>query len=288
MSVYHKLYIGVLTSIVLIITVLLINQGYSYYFTGMEDRFFHQDHNFLKPSGPMGHGLGIFGSLFMVIGVIIYVVRKRARWMMRMGRLKYWLEFHIFLCTMGPIMVLFHSAFKFGGLVAISFWSMVAVFLSGIIGRFIYIQIPRSIEGRELTLAEVREMKTNIGEILRNDFHFDDASYNIIIDSVKKKIGLYQNNLIKRYYSNYQNDRRSLKAVKKVLRKNNTPSPDYKKVITLVKNDISINRKIERLVTMQNLFKYWHVIHMPFALVMLVIMIIHVAVTIVFGYRWIF
>ena len=53
-------------------------------------------------------------------------------------------------------------------------------------------------------------------------------------------------------------------------------------------NEISLNRKIDRLDTMQNLFKYWHVAHLPFALVMLIIMIIHVAVTIAFGYRWIF
>ena len=56
----------------------------------------------------------------------------------------------------------------------------------------------------------------------------------------------------------------------------------------LVKNEISINRRIERLQIMQNLFKYWHVAHLPFALVMLIIMVIHVAVTIVFGYKWIF
>ena len=70
--------------------------------------------------------------------------------------------FHIFLCTLGPILVLFHTSYKFGGLVVISFWSMVAVFLSGIIGRFIYIQIPRTIEGRELSLNEIREMKSDV------------------------------------------------------------------------------------------------------------------------------
>jgi hypothetical protein len=59
-------------------------------------------------------------------------------------------------------------------------------------------------------------------------------------------------------------------------------------VLDLVKNEISLNRRIERLTLMQNMFKYWHVAHLPFALVMLVIMVIHVAVTIVFGYRWIF
>jgi hypothetical protein len=58
--------------------------------------------------------------------------------------------------------------------------------------------------------------------------------------------------------------------------------------MALVKNDITLNRRIERLDTMQNLFKYWHVAHFPFAVVMFIIMIIHVGVTILFGYRWIF
>ncbi len=48
------------------------------------------------------------------------------------------------------------------------------------------------------------------------------------------------------------------------------------------------NRRIERLDIMQNLFRYWHVAHLPFALVMLIIMVIHVGVTLLFGYRWIF
>ena len=39
---------------------------------------------------------------------------------------------------------------------------------------------------------------------------------------------------------------------------------------------------------MQKLFKYWHVIHMPFAIIMLIVVVIHVAVTLAFGYKWIF
>ena len=66
------------------------------------------------------------------------------------------------------------------------------------------------------------------------------------------------------------------------------PKGEYKNLLSLVKHEITLNRRIERLDTMQNLFKYWHVAHLPFALVMLIIMVIHVGVTIVFGYRWIF
>ena len=62
----------------------------------------------------------------------------------------------------------------------------------------------------------------------------------------------------------------------------------YRILERLVNDDIILNRKIERLDIMQNMFKYWHVAHLPFALVMLIIMIIHVGITIIFGYRWIF
>ena len=183
----HRIYISILSIIVLLALAAIINKGYTYYKISMEERFFHPDHMMLKPSGLLGHGMGILGSLFMILGVSLYMARKRYRIFSRLGFLKHWLEFHIFLCTLGPILVLFHTSFKFGGIVAISFWSMVAVFLSGIIGRFIYIQIPRTIEGRELSLSEVRGMKGDIGDALRSSTQLDEASQKVIADSIKVK-----------------------------------------------------------------------------------------------------
>ena len=284
----HRIYIFGLSFIVLIILVAIGYKGFSYYNIGLEERFFHPDHLMLKPSGILGHGMGIIGSLFIIMGVFLYMARKRYRIFSRIGVLKYWLEFHIFLCTLGPILVLYHTSFKFGGIVAISFWSMVAVFLSGVAGRFIYLQIPRTIEGQELSLNEVRGMKTDIGEILNDSLHLDEESYNIIVNSIKNKVELYHKNYFVRYIRKYSDDLRTIRKVKAVLKKNKLTTEQHKQVLDLVKNDISLNRKIERLLTMQKMFEYWHVAHLPFALVMLVIMVIHVGVTIVFGYRWIF
>jgi hypothetical protein len=216
------------------------------------------------------------------------MLRKRMRILSRLGILKHWLEFHIFLCTLGPILVLFHTSFKFGGIVAVSFWSMVAVFLSGIVGRFIYIQIPRSIEGRELTLNEVREMKINLGEILSTSFRLDEWSYTMILESARKKTGLRDGSQFWYYTKSFFQDFAAIRKIKRILKKNNLNRTEKKQVLRLVSNEISLNRKIDRLLFMQNLFKYWHVAHLPFAIIMLIVMIIHVAVTIVFGYRWIF
>jgi hypothetical protein len=284
----HKIFISLLVTIVLITFVFLLIMGMSYYRISIEERFYHPAHNLLKPSGILGHGMGIIGSFFMIIGMISYMARKRYRFLSRVGLLKHWLEFHIFLCTLGPILVLFHTAFKFGGLVAISFWSMVAVFLSGVIGRFIYIQIPHSIEGRELSLNEVRDLKSNAAEIIKNSYNMDEESYSIITDSLKKKVELYHKNAIVRYMRKYFEDHRSVYAVRRVLKENNLPKAEYKQLLELIKDDIMLNRRVERLDYMQNLFKYWHVAHLPFALVMLIVMIVHVGVTILFGYRWIF
>jgi hypothetical protein len=287
-STSHRIYIGFLSAIVVFSFFAVAYYGFSYYKLEIVDRVYDDGHSLFKPSGAFGHSYGILGSLFMISGMLSYMARKRFRSLSRLGVLKHWLEFHIFLCTLGPLLVLFHTAFKFGGLVAISFWSMVAVFLSGVIGRFIYLQIPRSIEGRELSLSEIRDMKGDVAEILRTSYNLDEESFNIIVESVKKKVGVYQNNAFVRYIKNRSEDRRSVRMVKKVLVNNKLPRAEYRKILKLVEEEITINRRIDRLDTMQSLFKYWHVAHLPFALVMLIVMVIHVAVTIVFGYRWIF
>jgi hypothetical protein len=58
--------------------------------------------------------------------------------------------------------------------------------------------------------------------------------------------------------------------------------------VKLIKNEMALSSRIGRLQTMQKLFRYWHVAHLPFAIVMIVIMLIHVAVTVAFGNKWIF
>lgn len=263
----HKIYLTILTSIVVASTAYMIYTGWSYYQTDLTERFYHEDYKALKPSGSIGHGIGIFGSLFIIVGVASYMARKRYRFMSRWGLLKHWLEFHIFLCTLGPILVLFHTSFKFGGLVAISFWSMVAVFLSGIAGRFIYLQIPRTIEGRQLSLNEVKDLKSNFSKVLEENYQFDTS----ISEDIENAV---ENN--------------ELRKVKKLLKEAHTKKSDRKKVLKFAKNEITLNKRIARLTKMQKLFEYWHVVHLPFALIMLVIMIIHIGVAIAFGYTWIF
>ena len=279
----HTIYVWTMVLIIIAVTIYLSSVGISYYQTPMEERYFHPQNDWFKPSGAMGHGLGIVGTLMIVFGVAIYIARKRYNFLARYIRLKYLLEFHIFLCTLGPILVLFHTTFKFGGVVSIAFWSMVMVVLSGVVGRFIYIQIPRTIEGRELGLSEVKEMKNKLAESLVSKFaNLNDPSLQKVMDTINTE--RTSGGLVANYFAN----KKIIRKVSKLLKINAMSREDRQSVLALIKQEQSLAQKITRLETMQRLFKYWHVVHLPFALIMLVIVVIHVIVTLALGYKWIF
>ncbi len=289
-KIQHNLYISffVITGIIALVSILYF--GFDYYSTPIEERFFNSAHTELKPNGIIGHGLGIIGSLMMLLGVATYMIRKRIKKFTRIGVLKHWLEFHIFLCSVGPMLVLFHTAFKFGGIVAISFWSMVAVVASGVIGRFIYIQIPRTIQGSELSLTEIKQENQAYTNKLRSDYKLSESIISEVENIVNiehiKEINFKQ--LIPFYFKELFNNRKKLGNLKSNLSAGNVNHENINSILKISRKKILLARRISMLRIMQKLFKYWHVAHLPFAIVMLVIMLVHVGVAIAFGYTWIF
>jgi hypothetical protein len=156
-------------------------------------------------------------------------------------------------------MILFHTSFKFGGIVSVGFWSMAIVWASGVIGRFFYLQIPRTIEGRELSLLEVQEIKEKFDVELLEKYNINFSE--ISTDKISR-----------------------LKSISK-----NISGKDFRKIKKLIKDEEKIVRRIARLDKMKNIFNYWHFAHLPFALIMIIILLIHVVVVSFWlGYKWIF
>jgi hypothetical protein len=270
----HFIYILAMVLIVVAATAYFGCRGYQYYTTPLDQRFFMEDHDLLKPSGFIGHGLGFLGTFLMLFGVVIYILKKRYRNFLKGIRLKYLLEFHIFLCTMGPILVIFHSAFKVGGIVSVAFWSMLAIVLSGVIGRYIYVQIPKTIEGRTLSLQEAAQLQKVLSKQL-----LDDEQLNSELREASDKFK--QSRLwISRMYI-IQTIRRKMLTMGVGIEKR-------KAMIETLRQEAALSARIKNLAYMNRLFKYWHVIHQPFTLVLLLIVVFHIGVAFTFGYCWIF
>jgi hypothetical protein len=117
----------------------------------------------------IGYNLGLAGGIAMLI-LLLYPLRKRVRMMTRWGGMANWFRYHMALGIIGPLLIVFHSTFRIGSMNArVALYSMLLVFASGIIGRFVYRHIHAGLYGRRLTLAETeadRETSANeMGEL---------------------------------------------------------------------------------------------------------------------------
>ncbi len=264
--------------------------GWGYYSLPSVLRIRHPLYKSLKPGGFLGHGFGIVGTFMMLI-MLLYSARKRLAFMHNWGPLPYWLDVHIFLGIAGPLFVILHSTFKLNGLVSVSFWSMIAVALSGIVGRFLYLQIPRNIKGAEMTLEEVNALKEEINLELQRSFQTEKN-----VKEEMKKYLLPTNNRKYTFVNLFVQFIRIsflLRFRKRRLAYSfsehfNLPAEQIENLIYLILQKDLLDQRINLWKRIHRYFHYWHVFHKPFAIIMFLILFVHVGIAIWLGYRWIF
>lgn len=263
--------------------------GFSYYSTEIASRPRHPGYMLFKPGGIYGHGFGIAGTLMMIL-LLSYSLRKRTSLFGRVGHVSHWLNYHIFLGIGGPLFVILHSSFKLNGLISVSFWSMIAVALSGILGRYLYLQIPRNIEGFELSSAELKNINDRYSQQICQEFGLEEADVLRIQNMIT---GATDTNLSMLMMIVYLMGSDLLRFYKKIRVKQSLKricglsSADSANLVKIAFRKALLERRILLWSRVHTLFHYWHVFHKPFAIIMYLIMIVHVAITIWLGYTWI-
>lgn len=280
-----RLYLLALTVTWFVVAGLTLADGLDYYRLSLHDRAYAEDHAIYKPAGRIGHTYGVIGSMMMTLGVIIYAVRKRSRRMARLGKLRYWLQFHIFLCTLGPYLILLHTTFRFGGLVSISFWSMAVVVLSGVFGRYVYARIPKTLNGQFLTPSMMAQQQHTHMEAVRYLTNLPPPAIQTLFDeAVQPPRGFLH--AITRSLRYDLTRRRRHRHLTGLLAQMNVDPAHHAPVAAEVEAHHELTHRAALVKPFQQLFGYWHVFHIPLAVVMFIIMILHIAVAIAFGYGW--
>ena len=233
-----------------------------------------------QPSKGIWHPMGWTGSGMMVV-MMLYSVRKRVGMFRSFGLLRLWFSAHMFLGIMGPVLVTFHTTFKFNGIIATSFWSMIFTMVFGILGRYIYIQIPRSLAGTELRVLDIENM------VLTIDSRLGEFSKGVNVSDLSRVIDLRGKNpedagVIKTLVFMLRDDiliSYRLHQLNGVLRKNHhLPWTVRKKIDFLLKKKAAFTRRMNYLSTTHKILHYWHIFHIPLAIVMFLIMILHICV----------
>ncbi|MCB9377279.1 MAG: hypothetical protein H6511_00755 [Holophagales bacterium] len=256
-------------------------RGRDYYALALIERPHHPLHWQLKPGGTLGVAYGIAG-LGAMTAMLGYSLRKRLRPLRRLGGLRAWLDFHIWCGIVGPLLILLHSALKVGGLIAIAFWSMVTVALSGVVGRFLYAQIPRTAAGDQLSLQEARALDAALRERLREPSGASAEDLDSLVGDepprgepsvVASLVGLALEPF--RFRARFARFRRSHPGV---------PRASLARLRSLALQRAILARRLALWNRLHELFHYWHVAHKPFALLMYLFAALHVGVAWATGY----
>ena len=104
-----------------------------------------------------GYALGIIGGSLMLL-LLLYPLRKKHPAMRRWGPVKYWFRAHMIMGVVGPVCVIFHTNFQLGSLNSnVALGCMLLVAGSGLVGRYFYRKIHFGLYGRKATLKELAQ-----------------------------------------------------------------------------------------------------------------------------------
>ena len=110
------------------------------------------------PGSQIGYALGVVGGSMMLM-LLLYPIRKHARFMQEWGRLKYWFRAHMVGGVLGPLLILFHSTFRVGSFnAAVALGCMLLVVTSGLVGRFLYRRVHHGLYGSRATLHQAQQL----------------------------------------------------------------------------------------------------------------------------------
>jgi hypothetical protein len=292
----HRLRVRLAWLLAAAVVLVIAGYGYDYYTLGALQRPLSPKHEILRPSGAIGIKLGMFGVLLFFL-IYLYPLRKHWGWLGRQGNSRHWLDFHVVLGATAPIIVAFHSCFKFGNIAGMAFWSMLVVTLSGFVGRYLYSQIPRGLSAAELSRKEMLEREEKLRKELaeqRATFGFSvEALYQLPTADEVAKTPMVAS-LLSMFLIDFK---RPFKASLVRLQEAGfgpwvfsfcglLPTRDWKleRAIRVAQKEATLSKHILFLTRTQQVFKLWHVVHRPFSYAFAILAILHISIALFMGY----
>ena len=276
--------LAILVAVPLVITA----WGIHYYVEAPGARVRSALHPMLRPSGSIGLTLGLIAfACFLFLWA--YPLRKKYRWLAWTGQVGNWMRVHILAGLVVPLFAAVHAGWRFDGLIGLGYLSLLLVAVSGVVGRYLYVRIPRSRSGIELSREEVvserRALITRIAAATGDDpaevehsLAADDKSYlgRGPLDTLRHMIA---------------DDLARARAVKQLKHRLLTPragvAPLERREVAgiagLARRELALGQQLRMLDATRAVFGLWHVVHRPFAIMAFIAVVVHVVVALLMG-----
>jgi hypothetical protein len=249
---------------------------------GREERNIHAEYG-------LGYGLGIVGGSLMLV-LLLYSVRKRVRWLARFGETRHWFRIHMMLGIIGPVLILYHCNFDLGDLNSnVALYCTLLVAGSGVLGRYLYAGIHHGLYGSKATLQEMTGVldrsvagghASALIQPIREELMALDrrvlAPCATFSDSVIRHVVIaWETRMI--YSRLLSRTRREL--ISKSMTSAVVDEHAERLEATIrryLREHLSQVRQVARFNSFERLFSLWHVVHVPFFLMMILSGLFHV------------
>ena len=244
----------------------------------------------VDPNDGLGYWLGIVGGTLMLL-LLFYPASKKSQLMQRLGLVKYWFRIHMIFGLVGPLLILYHCNFSVEAINSeVALYSMLAVAISGVVGRHFYVRIHKGLYGKRSNIEDLRkeisssvEQNQGLGAILPS---FVSELYKIsdelLGDRFTRTIAVRRSLVwtVKHFYVRailyirIKQELQAQAAKSETIRENATVL--RKAANQYAKSQVGLMRRVAQLSFYERLFSLWHVFHMPLFLLLVISALVHV------------
>ncbi|MBS1124171.1 MAG: 4Fe-4S ferredoxin iron-sulfur binding domain protein [Deltaproteobacteria bacterium] len=242
---------------------------------GLEPELAEMNVSFLAGS-KLALTCGYLGTALMVLSMA-YLLQRRFKWFRNTATNQFWLDVHLMTGIVGPLFIVLHSALRLTTWVSVPFWSMTAVVVSGVIGRYLYTLVPSLTSKHELEILAQRRAITELAaeypscaayasEIMERESQRSERSWEVGLLTLLPWVILDD---VRRGWSR-RRDRRALRRL--------APRRLARAMARRIDRVVFYERRNQLAPRSKALLKAWKRIHIPFSVVLLGTMLVHIGI----------
>jgi len=242
---------------------------------------YYWDERYYIPEEGLGYFLGLIGGIVMLLAMA-YSMFKYVPVLRSKFKLKSWLNFHIALGLIGPLLVYVHSTFRIGSLNGgIALISMSLVLLSGIIGRFLYSKTHYGLGGRKAKLGELHKLLNDENSHIHSQ-HLNEFTKRVMRHSTSLIQATWEliSYGIRWRWTYFRVKREMLSKLKQLAQENNLSKKELRKQRHIIKrqlrNYLALLHKVALFKLYERFFAFWRHAHVPLLYLLLASGIMHV------------
>lgn len=243
----------------------------------------HVKHEWLRPGRALGLWLGV-GSCLLILVNLAYLLRRDPRFKVRFGALSTWMTSHVVTGIGALLLAWMHAGFSVGSTVGgRAFLALVVLMVTGGVGRYLYAQIPRAANGRELELSEIEaELERSARDAGAGGFHRD------ALEAVRElaQARQWRGGLFARLGATFgaQHDlRATCVRLQRVGSEQGVPQGDIIRALEMARRAHRHALASAHFEDVRGVLQGWRYLHRWFALLMVLLVLLHVVAACLFG-----